>query len=956
MNMAHNEIAHLGFLIFALTPLHFLPIFNHPQRGKNQRTMKQEKAFYLQSVKDILTLLGTTAEGLSDEEAGKRIEEYGKNEIISISKKPWWVTFLLQFKDVLIIVLIVAAAMSFAIGNYRDGCIMLIIVIVNAIIGYKQEFKAEQIMESLKKLVQSPAKVYRSGQLTEVSQDTIVPGDIIFLEEGDKIPADIRITEAFNLRTNDFSLTGESMPQGKKTDTIKKPCSLADRDNMAYLGTTVASGTCKGIAVATGMATEVGKIANLTQVEKEASSPLQKELTVIANRISIFAVFTGIALFAISMWEGLGFNLAIIYGLGIAVAIVPQALPMQITVALANGVARLARKNAVVKKLSSVETLGSTNVLATDKTGTLTKNEMTVRYLWFDGKEYETTGIGYEPKGTIQDEDGRKLTKEEIGKIEIMLDAATMASNAEIHEPDTDHPGWYPIGDPSEAALITASTKLGTRSPQEDEENPELHEFSFDSQRKRMSSVRQFGDKEVLCMKGAPDSILSISTSLYREGKAVKISDADRSKIEDMNRHYAENAMRVLAIAYRDLGEKERDYVMEDMERNVTFLGLMAMSDPPKEGVKEALEQAHEAHIRTFIMTGDHAITAQAVGKQISLAAEGMDVPVITGEQLEEMSDDELKKVMESAESLIFSRVSPEDKLRIVKNLKEQDKIVAVTGDGVNDAPALKSAHIGIAMGGMGTDVSKEASELVILDDSYSTIVYAIREGRTIYNNLKKTILASLTSNMGELTVVLLGLAAVSLVKWPIPILAIQILAIDLLAEILPLTALTFDPASKSLMQEPPRSRDDHMINRDTFVGILFFGFLMGGFAFANFWLFMHRTGASLDLGHVLYPRATTVTYATIVFCQFVNILSRRYRFSSLLNRNLWNNSKILWSILLSIGFTAIAIYVPYINSFLGFAPLTAGDWTTVMGATILYLGTHESLKIYRRTMGGQEA
>jgi len=918
--------------------------------------MTQKKAFYLQSVKDILALLKTTTEGLSPEEAARRTEKYGKNEIISISKKPWWVRFLLQFKDVLIIVLIVATAMSFAIGNDRDGFIMLIIVIVNAVIGYKQEYKAEQIMESLKKLVQSPAKVYRQGQLSEVSQDTIVPGDIVYLEEGDKIPADIRIMEAFNVRTSDFSLTGESMPQGKTTEAIKKPCPLADRDNMAYLGTTVASGTCKGIVVATGMATEVGKIANLTQEEKVALSPLQRELAVIARRISLFAVFIGIVLFAVSLWEGLGFNLAIIYGLGIAVAVVPQALPMQITVALANGVARLAKKNAVVKKLSSVETLGATNVLATDKTGTLTKNEMTVRSLWFDGKEYEIKGIGYEPKGTIKDLDGKALTKEEIGRIEIMLDAATMASNAEIHEPDADHSGWYPIGDPSEAALITASTKLGTRSPHEDEENPELHEFSFDSERKRMSSVRRFGDREVLCMKGAPDSILSISTSLYKRGKAVKMTDEDRSLIEGMNRHYAENAMRVLAIAYRDLGEGKRDYVMEEMERNITFLGLMAMSDPPKEGVREAIEEAHEAHIRTFIMTGDHAITAQAVGRQISLAPEGGDVPVITGEELAEVSDDELKKVMTSAESLIFSRVAPEDKLRIVRNLKEQDEIVAVTGDGVNDAPALKSAHIGIAMGGMGTDVSKEASELVILDDSYSTMVYAIREGRTIYNNLKKTILASLTSNMGELTVVLLGLAAVSWAKWPIPILAIQILAIDLLAEILPLTALTFDPASKSLMREPPRRRGEHMINRETFTGILVFGFLMGGFAFANFWLFMHRTGISLDLSHALYPQATTVTYATIVFCQFVNILSRRYRFSSIVNRNLWSNPRILWSILISIGFTAIAIYTPFINGFLGFAPLSAGDWATVLGAALLYLGTHETLKLYRRTTGGQEA
>ncbi|MBN1829086.1 MAG: HAD-IC family P-type ATPase, partial [Deltaproteobacteria bacterium] len=668
-------------------------------------TEKREE-YYLLSPRDALKKLDSREAGLSETEARERLETYGPNHIIAKEKKPEWVKFLLQFKDVLIIVLIVAAIMSFSIGNFRDGIIMAMIVIVNAVIGYFQEHKAEKIMESLERLVQSPAKAYRDEKLVEKSQNVLVPGDIVYLEEGDKIPADLRIIEAFNLRTNDFSLTGESMPQGKSTAAIKKACSIADRDNMAYLGTTVASGTCKGVVTATGMSTELGKIAGLAQEEKQAPSPLQLELAVIANRISIFAVFIGIVLFAVSLWQGLGLNLAIVYGLGIAVAVVPQALPMQITVALSQGVARLAKKNAVVKKLSSVETLGSTTVLATDKTGTLTKNEMTVKRLWFDGKEYELTGVGYEPVGTIVTMDGKELDSEEIGEIEIMLDAATMASNAEIHEPDENHAGWHPVGDPTEAALIAASTKLGTRSPGEDEENPELFEFSFDSDRKRMSSVRRFGDKQVLCMKGAPDSLLAISTSIFKKGKAEKISEKDKETIAELNQSYAQEAMRVLAFAYRDLGAKKRDYVLDEIERDVTFLGLMAMTDPPKEGVREAIEQAHEAHIKTYIMTGDHAVTAQAVARKISLGGK-KDVPVITGEELAALSDEELQKSMEADESLIFSRVSPEDKLRIVKLLKAQDHVVAVTGDGVNDAPALKSAHIGIAMGGMGTDVSK---------------------------------------------------------------------------------------------------------------------------------------------------------------------------------------------------------------------------------------------------------
>jgi len=911
---------------------------------------KKNDAYYLMSGRDVLTALDSRETGLSETEARERLKTFGPNRIVSKVKKPEWVKVLLQLKDVLIIVLIVAAILSFVIGNSRDGTIMVIIVIVNAIIGYLQEHKAEKIMESLEKLVQSPAKVYRDNTLVERDQHVLVPGDIVYCEEGDKIPADLRIIEAFNVRTNDFSLTGESMPQGKSTETIKEACPIADRENMAFLGTTVASGTCKGVVVATGMATEVGKIADLTQEEKHSLSPLQRELSVIARRISVFAVVIGIGLFAVTLWQGLGINIALVYGLGIAVAVVPQALPMQITVALSRGVARLAEKNAVVKKLSSVETLGSTNVLATDKTGTLTKNEMTVKRIWFDGNEYELTGVGYEPTGIIKTVAGEELTSEEIGKIEILLDAATMASNAEIHEPDDNHSSWYAVGDPTEAALISASTKLGTRSPREDEENPELYEFSFDSERKRMSSVRRFEDRQVLCMKGAPDSILSISTFIYKEGTAVKISREDKDLIEEINKNYADQAMRVLAVAYRDLGEEKRDYILDEIERDVTFLGLMAMTDPPKEGVKEAIERAHEAHITTYIMTGDHAVTAQAVGRQISLGGEGKEVTVITGKELASMSDADLKRRMEDDESLIFSRVSPEDKLRIVRLLKEQDQVVAVTGDGVNDAPALKSAHIGIAMGGMGTDVSKEASDVVILDDSYATMVYAIREGRTIYNNLKKTILASLTSNVGELSIVLLGLVGVSLFGWPIPILAIQILAIDLLAEILPLTALTFDPASKTMMISPPRGREEHMVNVETMTGIMAFGFLMGGLAFLNFWFFMQRTGTTLEIGHALYPQATSISYATIVFCQFVNILSRRYRHSSLFSKTFFTNPLILWSILLSVGFTVVAIYTPFINSFLGFAPLSGIDWITVIVASFFYLCCHEALKLVRRT------
>ncbi len=903
---------------------------------------------YQRSTKEVFSILDSSPKGLTSSEAGSRSSKYGKNELIAGKKVSPIIKFLVQFKDVFMIVLLVAAGLSFFIKSYRDGIIMLIIAIINAVIGFMQEYKAEKIMESLKKLVQSPSKVFRDGEITEIHQGELVPGDIVSLEEGDKVPADIRIIESFNLRTNDVSLTGESMPQEKHSNAIAKESQLADRDNMVYLGTTIASGNARGIVTATGMNTEMGRIADLTQEEDSSRSPLQQELQSVANRLTIFAVIIAVFLFLISALQGLGINFAFIYALGIAVAVVPQALPMQITVALTQGVNHLAKENAVVKKLSSVETLGSTNVICTDKTGTLTKNEMTVKELWFSGKYYKITGLGYKPEGAILDQNDKELSQQDIDEIEVMLDAATMASNATIHAPDENHYSWYPVGDPTEAALITLSTKLGTHSPTEDEENPELHEFSFDSVRKRMSSIRQFGDEKYLTMKGATDSILAVSKHIWRNGKKETISEKDKLEIETINDDYSKQAMRVIANAYRKLEADEKDYVLEDIEKDVVFLGLIAMTDPPKEGVREAIDSAHAAHIRTYIMTGDHAVTAQAIGKEINLSALGEDVPVITGVEFTDLSDEALNKIMSENDSLIFSRVSPEDKLRIVKLLKKQDKIVAVTGDGVNDAPALKSAHIGVAMGQMGTDVSKQAAELILLDDSFPTLVSAIREGRIIYNNLRKTVIASLTSNGAELAVVLLGLLGVTLFKWPIPILAIQILAIDLFAEILPLTALTFDPGSEEMMSSPPRSRTEHIVNKKTSTEIIFLGFLMGLLAFLNFGFFIKRMGIVLTADHILYARATTICYTTIAFTQFINILSRRYDLKSIFSKNLFNNPKMLYSIIFSISICLVAIYTPGFNNFLAFAPLYLSDWISIFIASAIFLLTHELIKIFK--------
>ncbi|MEA1993517.1 MAG: HAD-IC family P-type ATPase [Euryarchaeota archaeon] len=675
-----------------------------------------EKEFYKMTVEEALEHFGTTEKGLPRDEANRRLEKHGKNELKAEIKTPKWMMLLSQFRDLLVMVLVVAGAISVAIGDYRVGGIMFVIVVINAVIGFVQEYKAEMIIDKLKDMIKSPARVMQDGALKEIDQEELVPGDIIRIEEGDKIAADIRIIESFNMRTNDFSLTGESMPQEKHSNAIPEECTLADRDNMAYVGTTVASGNARGLVVATAMDTEMGKIANMTKETGDIQSPLQKELGVLANQLTMVVIIISVCLFFVAVWQGFTLYLSAVYALGIAVAAVPQALPAQVSVALSTGSNRLANKKAVVKNLSSVETLGCTTVICTDKTGTLTKNEMTVKNVWFNGNNYKLTGIGYNPEGEILDENGKPLGQEQIDEIEILMDAATMASNAEIHKPDEKHESWHPVGDPTEAALVTMSTKLGTRSPKEDEENLELIEFPFDSERKRMSSVRdikeEYADediskafegetkgKTVLAMKGATNSILSISKYIYKDGGAAPIKEKDKKRIREINEKYSKKAMRVLAMAYRPLEETGKDYTKEEVEKDVIFLGLVAMIDPPKEGVKEAIEATHKAHIRTFIMTGDHAVTAQAVGREIGLSGDGKDPQVITGQELKKMSDTDLTKIMETQGSLIFSRVDPQDKLRIVKLLERQGEVVAVTGDGVNDAPALKRAHIGLPWG-----------------------------------------------------------------------------------------------------------------------------------------------------------------------------------------------------------------------------------------------------------------
>ncbi|MBN2232371.1 MAG: cation-transporting P-type ATPase [Deltaproteobacteria bacterium] len=1008
--------------------------------------------YYQAESGDVLAALGSTRDGLSDHDAARRRREYGPNELRESVSPPLWLLFLSQFRELLIIILIIGGFISLLIGNVRDGAIIFIIVAVNAVIGFHHERRADRTIEGLKTLIRSPAKVMRDGELTEIRQENLVPGDVVRLDAGDKIPADIRLLEVGDFSTSDFALTGESVPRVRETAAIAGEVPLADRVNMAFAGTMVAAGSALGVVTATGMETETGRIARLVTRAGTVATPLQRELRRLANQLTVAVVVIGLALFVLGMMQEFSLYMSLVYALGVAMAMVPQALPAQVTVALATGSNRLAERQAVVKSLPAVETLGATTVICTDKIGTLTKNEMTVQSIWFDDHNYAVSGVGYEPVGEVwrvggvghegTDNDGRKCRGkgfsgtdtmgtdhggrepggEEIGAgerraLELILHVATMASNAEIHEPDAEHRSWYPVGDPTEAALVTLAAKLGARGADEDEEIPELHEFSFDGELMRMSSVRRFPDGVRLAVKGSTDSVLGISSRMYRGGEAVPLTDTDREGIRTLNEEYAAGGMRVLAFGIRDMddvpggaagatyggdaggegsrgreddrghagnlkpeedpdrqgggrgdpcgrpgageGAKERqgDWRREDAEREITFLGLMAMIDPPKEGVREAVRHAREAHIRVFILTGDHQETARAVGRAIGLRGSGPEaaVPVVAGRDFKALADDELRELLGANRALIFARVDPEDKLRIVELLEEQGEIVAVTGDGVNDAPALRKAHIGVAMGQRGNDVAKEAAQLVLLDDNFSTLVHAIRGGRTIYDNLRKTVLASLTTNLAELVVVLAGLAAAARWGYPIPILAGQILAVDLLGELGPLTLLTLDPPAPGVMTRAPRRPAERLLGPADGVEVTVMGAVIGFLAYANFLLFMNRGGTVFtfaSVNTVAYAAATAMSYATIVFCQYVNILERRSPQGSLFSRGFFSNRTLLCATVFSAFLVMVLIYVPGIRDFLGFAPLSGRDWCRVAAAAGLYLAVFEGFKLGKRALG----
>ncbi len=908
---------------------------------------QQKLDYYRLGAEQVLSQLKTKGSGLTNADARQRLGQFGANEFAKKRQEPWIITYLRQFKDLMIVLLGASSLLSLYLGDKRTSIVLLAIVLFNTTIGFLQEYKAEKVMQSLEKLVIATANVVRDGKLEQISSAEIVPGDIVYIEEGDSIPADLRLISEEELSTNDFALTGESNPTRKFIHAIIGEVPLPNQHNLVFMGTTVAIGHGYGVVIGTGMRTELGRIASLSQETRSELSPLQKEMNHVATRVTQGTMILCVILLPIAIKTGLPFKDAFLFAIGIASSLIPQGLPAEINTSLARAAGKLARARALVKKLSAVETLGATSTILTDKTGTLTKNQMTVEQFFIGTTAYNVSGKGYEPDGVISLGNDSRPDKKILSELAIFFTAGAMACNAHVNPPDDEHATWHCIGDPTEGAIVSLVMKAGINPAELDKKYPELKEFAFDSARKRMTSIRAYGEHQQLYafVKGAPENILERCTEIWDHGHTRSLTAKDRKALLAQNETQATLAMRNLALAYRVLptGSKAKQVTLEETEQELIWLGMVSMIDPLRPEVPGAMEAARAAHVKVSIVTGDYAITAKAIAARAKLALNPADIVVVSGEELQKLSDAHILNLVQQG-SIIFSRVAPEDKLRIVELVQESGQVVAVTGDGINDAPALKRADIGVAMGQTGTDVAKQSSEIVLLDDSFNTLVGTIQEGRVIFQNIRKGTLSAFTSNAAELIVNLLSLAAATLFHVPLAISVMQILAIDLVAELFPIAALGADKADSEVMQEKPRNPKDHILNGRAIIDLLWCGLLIGGFAFANYMWFFERHGVSaaqVATDSQLHLQATALTYATIVICQLCNILQRRSQ-HGMFTRYQFNNPSFWLAILLSLFCVANIIYNPWVAPYFHSAPLSFADWLYVLIATAFFVGIRE--------------
>lgn len=866
--------------------------------------------YYQKSEKEVFEELQTSEKGLSQAEAETRLAKYGPNTIVEADKIHPLQIFARQFKSPLVWILIAAMIISFVVKEYTDFYVILAIVILNAILGFFQEYKAEEAIAALKKLISLKAIVIRSGMQKEIPASQLVPGDIIILHTGEKIAADARIIEAINLQTQEASLTGESMPVKKLTTTFKKILAVADRANMVFSSTIVTKGRGKAVVVGTGTSTEIGRIAKLIKEAKPEPTPLQKKLSHLSKFLGIAVIAIALIVFGIGVLYGNAAFTMFLAAIALAVAAIPEGLPAVVTVSLAMGVKKMARHNALVRKLPSVETLGACTVICSDKTGTLTHNEMTVKRIYANDEIIEITGSGYSPEG--------RFTKSPHRFKELLI-AGALNNDAKLKK---ENASWKIIGDPTEAALLVSAKKAGLNPDQLQQKCKRLGEIEFTSERKIMTTVNKLGQKSTAYTKGAPEVVLSLCNRALIDGRIVRISKTQKEKILEINEKFAKGALRVLGFAYKELDGK---IATKDVEKEMIFLGLQAMIDPPRPEVKDAIKKCETAGIKVVMITGDHKETAMAIARQL-----GMKGKAVTGMDLDRIEN--FENIVEDI--VVYARVNPTHKLKIIEALKKKGHIVAMTGDGVNDAPALKKADLGIAMGITGTDVAKEASDMILADDNFASIVNAVEEGRTIFDNIKKFVEYLLSSNMGEVLTIFIGI----LLHMPLPLIAIQILWINLVTDGAPALALSSEPPEPRLMKRPPRKVEERIVNKKRGIMIFLIGLLMMLGTLGVFQWYNPET-------NLIY--AQTIAFTTLMMYQMFNVVNMRSEDYSIfsLKWNKWLVGAIILSVLLQIG----VVHLPFMNSIFNTTPLQAFDWliAVAIGASVLVFG--EAVKLFRK-------
>jgi P-type Ca2+ transporter type 2C len=903
---------------------------------------------------EALETLGTSDRGLANEEAQARLERFGPNEIREVRGRPLWLKFVENFTHVFALLFWFAAILSFISGSPQAGWAIIAVIVINAIFSFIQEFKAEKATEALKRLIPSRAKVLRDGETREIMAVEIVPGDILVLEEGDNISADARLIEEFEIRTNNSTLNGESEPSRKTSSSLSgENMNVIDIPNFVFAGTSVAYGNGKAVVFATGMKTQFGKIAELTQSVKEELSPLQRQIQSVVRLVATLAIVMGIVFFLLGRYLAhLTLVDGLIFAIGIIVANMPEGLPPTVTLSLSLGVQRMAKRNALIKKLSSVETLGSTTVICTDKTGTLTKNEMTVRSAWVDERMLEVTGTGYEPTGGFE-LDGRDVPDAETPAVQLLARIAGLANNARLIPPSASEPNWKVIGDPTEAALLVAARKAGLDLEAEFRTHKRVFELPFDSVRKRMATIHAAKGGRVAYVKGAPKEVLELSTHLFTSEGVRPIDDVDRDVIVAQNDGFARSGLRVLAMAYRDLPAESREYTAAEVERDLVFVGLMAMMDPPREEVSQAVLECYTAGIKIIMITGDYGLTAESIARRIGIVCTEQ-TRIITGVELNDMSDDDLKEALKEGCEVLFARVAPEHKMRIARTLKSMGHVVAMTGDGVNDAPALKTADIGVAMGIAGTDVAKEAADMILTDDNFASIVGAIEEGRAVFDNIRRFITHIFTHLTSEaIPYILFVIAGI-----PLPILVMQILAIDLGTDLLPAIALGSERPEPGIMEQAPRPRKERLVNFNVIaLAYLFLGPFetlfgsMGAYFFVYFthgwrpWMGVHALAAS---GPV-YVEATTMCMAGIIAMQIGSSYARRTNRRSVFEVGLFSNTLLNYSVLLAVGLLVLLAYVPPVAAVFTTGPLSAIDWVYLVAVAPVLLIVEEIRKWFIR-------